>query len=684
MAAAIATELAHGGDVRLAPDADPAEQDARIADLLEKAVRAGEESVRRRPELLPALREAGVVDAGGYGVVVLFAGCVAALRGTERARGRAPPRPGARHPPRARVLDVPLLHELRRHRRAGRRARGDAALRAPARAGRRLGARRRRPRDAAGPRPHRRAARPRRRSSTASARSRASTSPTCTRRSPSATAPGGRWRQAAGASAAAACWRSCPATGIASMFRDLGCEVLDGGATMNPSTYDILAGDPRRARRGGRRAPEQPQRLHGRPGAPPRCPRRPFASCLSAAQQAGLAAALALLARPRRGRERRAMEHALADVRTGAVAPAARADAQGRFAVGDAVGYVGDELVAWGEPAPDAARGARAARRRTPSSSRSSTVTARRSARPRSLALAPGRRRARVRARRPALALVAVVRRVRDDPPGAAAALRLRRDRAAERGAARRRAWSAPRPAPLREALRLHERQGARGRRDARHRDRRRPARAPPARPPRGARRRGALAGRAGDRRRRGPLDRLAPGAPARDAADRRGRRRRRDRADEGRVLQPAVARAPLPGGDAARPARHVRRPQPLPRHLARADGRGRRRRRPGRPLSGHRRALLDADPRARARAPAGARAWRSSRCPAGCALGTACRAAAALLAAHSGDLEAARRRLAFDELLLAQLDLLRRRAHRRGAVGAPVLAGPATGRRPG
>ncbi len=52
----------------------------------------------------------------------------------------------------------------------------------------------------------------------------------------------------------------------------------------------------------------------------------------------------------------------------------------------------------------------------------------------------------------------------------------------------------------------------------------------------------------------------------------------------------------------------------------------------------------------------------------------------AALLAAHSGDLEAARRRLAFDELLLAQLDLLRRRAHRRGAVGAPVLAGSGDG----
>jgi hypothetical protein len=40
----------------------------------------------------------------------------------------------------------------------------------------------------------------------------------------------------------------------------------------------------------------------------------------------------------------------LAGVRTGAVAPAARDDVQGRFHAGDAVGYVEEELVAWGSP----------------------------------------------------------------------------------------------------------------------------------------------------------------------------------------------------------------------------------------------------------------------------------------------------------------------------------------------
>ena len=54
------------------------------------------------------------------------------------------------------------------------------------------------------------------------------------------------------------------------------------------------------------------------------------------------------------------------------------------------------------------------------------------------------------------------------------------------------------------------------------------------------------------DRRRRGPLDHEPAGAPARHEADGRGARRRRDGHDAGDVLQPAVARAPLPARHAA------------------------------------------------------------------------------------------------------------------------------------
>ena len=69
---------------------------------------------------------------------------------------------------------------------------------------------------------------------------------------------------------------------------------------------------------------------------------------VSRSQQAGLAAAVSL--DPERGAAANAaaMGETLEHVRTGAVAPAARDDAQGRFRDGDAVGFVEEELVAWG------------------------------------------------------------------------------------------------------------------------------------------------------------------------------------------------------------------------------------------------------------------------------------------------------------------------------------------------
>jgi hypothetical protein len=44
------------------------------------------------------------------------------------------------------------------------------------------------------------------------------------------------------------------------------------------------------------------------------------------------------------------MEEILAELRVGAVAPAARSDAQGRFRQGEAVGFLGEDVIAWGEP----------------------------------------------------------------------------------------------------------------------------------------------------------------------------------------------------------------------------------------------------------------------------------------------------------------------------------------------
>src|SRR5205807_582687 len=82
MAHKIATDVAHGPEnPRFDPTTEPREQDVAIAQALESAVAAGQESVKHGPERLAALREAGVVDAGGYGLTIMFAGVVAALRG---------------------------------------------------------------------------------------------------------------------------------------------------------------------------------------------------------------------------------------------------------------------------------------------------------------------------------------------------------------------------------------------------------------------------------------------------------------------------------------------------------------------------------------------------------------------------------------------------------------------------
>jgi len=58
-----------------------AASDADIDAVLEKVVEAAYASVKRTPDLLPVLKEAGVVDAGGYGLAILFEGFTAGLAG---------------------------------------------------------------------------------------------------------------------------------------------------------------------------------------------------------------------------------------------------------------------------------------------------------------------------------------------------------------------------------------------------------------------------------------------------------------------------------------------------------------------------------------------------------------------------------------------------------------------------
>ena len=75
-----------------------AEQDDAMESVLAATVEAARTSVARTPSLLPILREAGVVDSGGQGLLRLFEGALAAVRGEPvhaAALGAGPGRPHA-------------------------------------------------------------------------------------------------------------------------------------------------------------------------------------------------------------------------------------------------------------------------------------------------------------------------------------------------------------------------------------------------------------------------------------------------------------------------------------------------------------------------------------------------------------------------------------------------------------
>jgi dihydroxyacetone kinase-like predicted kinase len=143
--------------------------------------------------------------------------------------------------------------------------------------------------------------------------------------------------------------------GLKTLYRELGAYVIDGGATMNPSTYDLLAAI---HAAGGHEAivlPNSPNVILAAERAAD-LSEIPARVVPTRSQQEGLCALVAY--DPASGAEQNsaAVTDAADGVATGGVAPAAKDDAQGRFQTGDALGYAGDELVAWGDP--EAALGA--------------------------------------------------------------------------------------------------------------------------------------------------------------------------------------------------------------------------------------------------------------------------------------------------------------------------------------
>jgi fatty acid kinase len=139
--------------------------------------------------------------------------------------------------------------------------------------------------------------------------------------------------------------------GMGALFEGLGLHTLDGGPTLNPSTYDLLAGIHAVPAEAVVVLPNSANVVMAAERAAELSDKR-VVVVPTRSQQAGLAAAVALEPGHDADANAAGMRAALERVRTGAVAPAARDDGQGRFHAGDAVGFVDEQIVAWGEPEP--------------------------------------------------------------------------------------------------------------------------------------------------------------------------------------------------------------------------------------------------------------------------------------------------------------------------------------------
>jgi uncharacterized protein len=337
MAARVASEIAHMDDPRLHTRVDDDAQNAMIAEVLEAALRSGELSVARGPELLPILREAGVVDAGGYGLTVMFAGVIAALRGTEAPKlaHHTPARithpqhesttyryctnfavtgeeldPAAWNDALERLGDSVLVvgdsHTLKVHLHTDEPGRATALF------------------EEIGDVSHLDVA-----DMTEQVQDRSSRLAEAV--------------QACGVVAVVA------GAGMRELFESLGAVALDGGTTLNPSTYELLAGIHAVPAEGVVVLPNSPNVIMAAERAA-EVAEKTVHVVPARSMQAGLAATVPF--DPARGAEENAeaMRAALENVRTGAVTEAARDDVEGRFRRGEAVGFVDERLVAWGEP----------------------------------------------------------------------------------------------------------------------------------------------------------------------------------------------------------------------------------------------------------------------------------------------------------------------------------------------
>ncbi len=337
MAHSIARQLAHleAEKQRLDRGVSDEQQDAVLAEVLEQAIADGQRAVERTPEQLEVLRESGVVDAGGYGLVLIMAGVVAGLRGgngdSPEVSHHEPPRVSRPH------------HEDSRYRYCtnfivsgkGLRARdhlprleglGDSVLVVG---------------DEATLKVHVHTDEPEAAVALFEGEAEVTNLDVADMREQVAARRARLESGRTGVLAVAA------GEGLQRLFAELGAHVVDGGDTLNPSTYELLAGI---HEVGAEEVLVLPSSSNVIMAAERACElsEKPARVVPATSQQASLLALVELDADASLDDNAERLEGALEGVACGGVAPAARDDAQGRFRTGDAVGFAGDEIVAWG------------------------------------------------------------------------------------------------------------------------------------------------------------------------------------------------------------------------------------------------------------------------------------------------------------------------------------------------
>jgi uncharacterized protein len=337
MAHSIARQLAHleADKQRLEQGVPDAQQDAVLAEVLERAIEDGQRAVERTPEQLDVLRESGVVDAGGYGLVLILAGVVAGLRGD----GAEVPEVDHHEAPR---LSRPH-HEDSRFRYctnfivsgAGLSSReflprleglGDSVLVVG---------------DEVTLKVHVHTDVPEAAVALFEDVGKVTNLDVADMREQIAVRRARLESGRTGALAVAA------GEGLERLFVELGAHVVNGGETLNPSTYELLAGIHEVSAEEVLVFPSSSNVVMAAERA---CElsEKPARVVLATSLQKSLLTLVELdpAASAQENAER--LDGALSTIAGGGVAPAARDDAQGRFRKGDAVGFVDEEIVAWG------------------------------------------------------------------------------------------------------------------------------------------------------------------------------------------------------------------------------------------------------------------------------------------------------------------------------------------------